>query len=302
MSAPTGSKAIVYAFSANLGIGITKSVAAIITGSGSMIAEAIHSFADCINQVLLFIGMRSSQKPATKKNPLGHGKAMYFWSFIVAMLLFSMGGMFSLYQGIQKIQHPHEMKSPVIALVVLAVSIVLEAISLRGVMKEIKPFKKKDMSYFRWFRESKQSSLIVIFAEDLAALVGLVFAFLAVLTAYITQNPFYDSLGTVAIGSLLILVAVGLGIEVKSLLIGESASADEQKEIKSFITKQKTVKKVFNLITVEHGHELVVAVKAEMQTAKTSRKLVENINDVEAAMRKQFPRIRQIFFEPDIKD
>lgn len=298
MSASGGTKAIIYAFSANLGIALTKAVAAAITSSGTMMAEAIHSFADCTNQILLFLGIKRADRPATKKNPLGYGKALYFWSFIVALLLFSMGGVYSLYEGIQKLRHPHPMESPLIALGVLAVSIVLEGFSLRGALKEIAP-EKKEQSYVQWFRSSRQSQLIVIFAEDFAAIIGLVFAFFAVLAAYLTGNPMYDSFGTISIGILLILISVAIGVEVKSLLIGESASPQEENLIKSHLKKDPSVEKVLNLITVEHGQELVVAVKVQMKDTNL-KKLVANINRLEKELKEKLPRIRQTFFEPDV--
>jgi len=299
MSAHGGTKAIIYAFSANFGIGVTKTVAAVMTGSGSMIAEAIHSYADCINQLLLFLGLKQASRPATARNPLGYGKAIYFWSFIVAILLFSMGGMFSLYEGIHKLLDPHEMKSPLIALGVLGVSIMLETLSLRGAMKEIEP-DRKGKSYFQWFKESRQSQLIVIFAEDLAALLGLIFAFFAVLASYLTGNPMYDSIGTIAIGTLLILVAIFVGVEVKSLLIGESASKEEEKEIQKYVNSDAAVIKVLNLITVEHGPTMIVAIKVHMKPS-TSKKMIDNINRIERELKKLNPRIRQTFFEPDFE-
>ncbi|MFZ0871358.1 MAG: cation diffusion facilitator family transporter, partial [Rhodanobacter sp.] len=213
-------KAILLALGANFAIFATKLFAAIVTGSGAMLAEAIHSLADCGNQGLLLLGMRQAQRPASDEYPLGWGRALYFWSFLVAMLLFSVGGMFSVYEGIHKLTAPEPLKWPWLALGVLAFGIVAESISMRGCMHEVNKVRGEQNLWY-WFRETRSSELLVIFGEDLAALLGLCVAALAIGGTMLTGNPIFDALGTMVIGVLLLIVAVLLAIEVKALLIGQ---------------------------------------------------------------------------------
>jgi cation diffusion facilitator family transporter len=302
MSHTNGSiKAIMYALGANGGIAVAKGFAAWYTSSGAMLAEAIHSFADCANQVLLLVGLRRAKKPVSEDHPLGYGKAIYFWSFIVALMLFSMGGIFSIYEGVHKIQHPEMPTSPWVAVGVLAVSILLELGSLKGALNEVSKVKGK-RSLARWFKVSRQSELIVVIGEDIAALLGLSLALAAVLLTMVTANPLFDALGTMAIGVVLVLVAVTLGIEVKSLLIGESADPETVSAMRQFLSERPEVAELYSLITLQLGTELMVAVKGRMQQQGTAGELVEDINCVEAALRTAFPQVRWIFFEPDVKD
>ena len=185
-------RAIFYAFLANLGIALAKSGAAVYTGSGSMLAEAIHSFADCGNQVLLFIGLRQSAKPADAEHPLGYGKVSYFWSFIVAILLFSMGGLFSIYEGWHKLHAPEGLSGVWVALLVLGVSIIIEMFSLYGCVREINKIRRGKL-FLHWFRTTRNAELVVVLAEDVAAILGLILAFCFILTAMITGNPVYDA-------------------------------------------------------------------------------------------------------------
>lgn len=302
MSHTDGSiKAIMYALGANGGIAVSKGAAAWYTGSGAMLAEAIHSFADCANQLLLLVGLRRAKRPVSEEHPLGYGKAIYFWSFIVALMLFSMGGIFSIYEGVHKMLHPEMPTSPWVAVVVLVVSILLELGSLKGALNEVNKVKGK-RSLARWFKVSRQSELIVVVGEDIAALLGLLLALAAVLLTIITANPFFDALGTMAIGVVLVLVAVTLGIEVKSLLIGESADPETVSAMREFLSGRPEVAEIYGLITLQLGTELMVAVKGRMQQQGTAGELVEDINCVEAALRTAFPQVRWIFFEPDVKD
>jgi cation diffusion facilitator family transporter len=209
----SSAKAIMYAFLANFGIAVAKGVAAFYTGSGSMLAEAIHSLADCTNQVLLFLGLKRSEKPATHTHPLGYGKVIYFWSFIVAVLLFSMGGLFSIYEGVHKLNHPEELNRVWVALLVLGVSIILESLSLFGALREIKHV-KKGKSLGEWIKTTVRAELLVVFGEDIAALLGLTVAFIFVLLAFLTGNPLYDSLGSICIGGILVLVSLFLIIRL----------------------------------------------------------------------------------------
>ncbi|MEW6220212.1 MAG: cation diffusion facilitator family transporter [Thermodesulfobacteriota bacterium] len=302
MSHTNGSmKAILYALGANLGIAAAKAAAAWHTGSGAMLAEAIHSGADSANQLLLLVGLKRAQRPVSEEHPLGYGKAVYFWSFLVALLLFSLGGMFSIYEGIHKIRHPEMPQSPLVALAVLAVAIVLEAGSLAGAVAEVRRVRGRQ-GWLSWFRTSRQSELIVVVGEDLAALVGLVLALLAVLATMISGNPLFDALGTVAIGTVLILVAVAVGVEVKSLLIGESADPETVAAIRAFLAGRPEVATIYNLITLQLGPQLMVAVKARMREETAASQLLGDINAVEQALKAAFPAIRWVFFEPDLRD
>jgi len=302
MSHTDGSiKAIMYALGANGGIAVAKGFAAWYTSSGAMLAEAIHSFADCANQVLLLVGLRRAKRPVSEDHPLGYGKAIYFWSFIVALMLFSMGGIFSIYEGVHKMLHPEMPTSPWVAVGVLAVSILLELGSLKGALNEVNKVKGK-RSLARWFKVSRQSELIVVVGEDIAALLGLLLALAAVLLTMVTANPLFDALGTMAIGVVLVLVAVTVGIEVKSLLIGESADPETVSAMREFLSGRPEVAEIYGLITLQLGTELMVAIKGKMQQQGTAGALVEDINRVESALRSAFPQIRWIFFEPDVKD
>jgi cation diffusion facilitator family transporter len=302
MSHSNGSiKAIMYALGANGGIALAKGAAAWHTGSGAMLAEAIHSFADCANQLLLLIGLKRAKRPSNQDHPLGYGKAIYFWSFIVALMLFSMGGIFSIYEGIHKMLHPTMPESPWIAVAVLVVSIGLEMGSLRGALVEVRKV-QGNRSFLNWFGTSRQSELIVVTGEDIAALFGLLFALAAVLGTIITANPIFDAVGTVSIGLVLILIAVAIGIEVKSLLIGESADPETVAAMREFLLKRSEVGEIFSLITLQLGTDLMVSAKVRMNEMGTAGALIEDINRVEAALRAGFPQVRWIFFEPDVKD
>jgi cation diffusion facilitator family transporter len=294
-------KTILFALAANFAIFVAKLVAAVLSGSGSMLAEAVHSLADCANQGLLLLGMRRSRRPASADFPLGFGKAVYFWSFLVALLLFSVGGMFSVYEGTHKLSHPEALRWPYLAIGVLVFGIVAESFSMWGCLREVNKARGGD-SLWRWFRDSRQSELIVIFGEDLAALLGLAFALGAVLLTHITGDPLYDACGSIAIGILLVIVAVFVAIEISALLIGQSADPQLRGELLGFVQAQPDVVRVFNVITLQLGPDLMVAVKAEMRDAGNGLQLVEAINRVEAAMKAQFPEIRWSFFEPDVAD
>jgi len=302
MSHENGSlRAIFYALGANLGIALAKTFAAWYTRSGAMLAEAIHSFADSANQLLLLVGLKRAKRPASDDHPLGHGKAIYFWSFIVALMLFSMGGIFSIYEGVHKLTHPEMPSSPWVAICVLAVSILLEAGSLKGAMKEVRKVQGR-RSFFNWFKTSRQSELIVVVGEDIAAILGLLLALFAVLATMLTDNPVFDALGTIAIGAVLVLVAVTVGIEVKSLLIGESGDPETVMALRAFLTAQPEIAQVYSLITLQLGLQLMVSVKVQMKNMDTAVRLIGDINRVEAALKSNFPQVRWIFFEPDVCD
>ena len=294
-------KAILLALGANFAIFVTKLFAAVITGSGAMMAEAVHSLADCGNQGLLLLGIRQARRPPSDEFPLGWGRALYFWSFLVAILLFSVGGMFSIYEGVHKLTHPEPLKWPWLALGVLVFGIVAESFSMRGCMQEVNKARGAQ-NLWTWFRETRSSELLVIFGEDLAALIGLCLATLAIGTTMLTGNLLFDAGGTIAIGVLLIVVAVLVAIEVKALLIGQGMEPRRRDELMAFLQTRPEVAEVLNLITLQMGPDVMVAVKARMQPVASDRALIDAINTVEAAMKAQFEDVRWSFFEPDVSD
>lgn len=294
-------RAIFFALGANFAITVAKGVAALFSGSGAMLAETVHSLADCGNQALLLLGMKQAKAPPSPEYPLGYGKAVYFWSFLVAVMLFTLGGMFSLYEGIHKLSHPEPLKQWWLAVGVLVFSIVAEGISMRACLVEVNKVRGKQ-SLRQWFRESRQAELIVIFGEDLAALSGLSLALVAVVLAVVTGNPLWDALGTVAIGLLLIVVAVFVAVEVKAMLIGQSADPRVAAEMKAFLEARPEMARVFHLITLQLGSDVMVSVKVQVAGAQTASQLVDSINTVEKAFRARYPQVRWSFFEPDDQD
>lgn len=294
-------KAILYALGANFAIFLTKLFAAVMTKSGAMMAEAVHSLADCGNQGLLLWGMKRSKQPPTPDFPLGFGKAIYFWSFLVALLLFSVGGVFSIYEGLHKLQHPEPLRMPWLAVGVLGFGIIAESFSMWGCLKEVNK-SRGQQNLWQWFRDSRQSELIVIFGEDLAALLGLAFALVAVLVTMATGNPVYDAYGTLGIGVLLIVVAVFIAVEVKALLIGQSADPALNRELRALIERQPEVARVFNLITLQLGNDVMLAAKIELAANGSMEEACEAINRVEVAIRQAHPEIRFSFVEPDTQD
>lgn len=294
-------KSIIYAFLANLGIAIVKTIAAIFTHSGSMLAEAIHSFADTGNQALLLVGLKKAAVPPNDKHPLGHGKEIYFWSFIVALMLFSLGGLFSIYEGIHKLSSTKAIENGGVALAVLGISIVLESLSLYGCLKEIKPL-RKNQSLYKWTQTTGRSELVVVLGEDLAALFGLSFAFIAILISIMTNNPIFDAIGSIMIGTLLVIVALFIAVKIKSLLIGESVDKELKQALEAFISNHKNVDVLFNLIAVQMGNDVMLAVKAKMKAAKNADELINNINECEKDIREKYPNVVWIFFEPDNVD
>ncbi len=301
MSAKADSvRSILYALGANLAIAATKTAAAIATGSSSMLAEAIHSFADSGNQALLLWGMKQAKRPPSPAYPLGWGKAVFFWSFIVALVLFSLGGLFSVYEGLHKIRHPEPLTNAWVAVGILIFGIVAESLSLRACLREVNKV-RAGRGLWHWFRESRQSELVVILGEDLAALLGLALALAAVLLTIATGNPLWDGLGSVAIGIVLIVVAAAIAHEIKALLIGQSADPATVSRMRDFLQRQEGVEKLFGLLTLQLGSSVMVAVKARMK-GQSADELVAAINRCEAAMRAEFPEIQWLFFEPDVAD
>ena len=301
MSQASSLRAVLYALGANTGILIAKGAAAAVTGSSAMLAEEIHSAADCGNQVLLLRGMKEAKREPDAKHPLGYGKVVYFWAFLVAVLLFTLGGLFSVYEGWHKLHQTEAITSPVVAILVLAVSIVLEAFSLAGCLREIRKV-SGGKSPWKFFKVSRNSELIIVLGEDIAALTGLALALIAILLALATGNPMFDALGSIAVGSLLIVVAVLLSIEIKALIIGESAEAETESAIRAFLVARSEVAEVYNLLTLQMGEGIMLAVKARMKETGSAIAMVDDINRVEADLRTVFPAVRWCFFEPDTRD
>ncbi|THB69496.1 MAG: cation diffusion facilitator family transporter [Gammaproteobacteria bacterium] len=293
-------KSIFLALGANLAIAIAKLLAALFTGSGSMIAEAIHSFSDCGNQLLLLLGLKVSKRPPSLEHPLGSGKAIYFWSFIVALILFSVGGGYSIYEGLHKLSHPQELGHEYVAVIVLLFAIFAEGFALRGCIQAINKV-RNGRSFFRWFRESRQSELLIIFSEDSAAILGLIFALVAVVTSWITGNPLYDAYGSIGIGVILIIVAFMVGLEVKALLIGQGVEPHIKSEMEEFLNEQEAVEHVYNLLTLQMGNDVMVAIKAKINRSEDSS-VEELINFTEKEFKERFPQTMWLFFEPDLRD
>jgi len=295
-------RAIFYALGANAGIAVSKYAAAFWTGSGSMLAEAIHSTADCANQLLLLLGMREARRPESVDHPLGHHRVTYFWAMVVALLLFFVGGAFSLYEGVERLLHPQPLQHGLLAMAVLGAAVALEGFSLWGALREIRK-ESGGKSFLRWFRETRQSELMVVAGEDIAALAGLALAFIAVAATELTGNPLWDALGSVAVGLVLMVVAVAVMTEVKKLIVGESVAPELRAEIAAFVAAQPEVERVLNIITLAWGDKMVIAVKALMRNMDgvSGAELVDAINAVEARMQQRFPSARWVFFEPDCR-
>jgi cation diffusion facilitator family transporter len=294
-------KSILFALFANSAIAVAKGVAAVVTGSGAMLAEAIHSVADAGNQLLLILGLRQTRKDPTDDHPLGFGKSIYFWSFLVAVILFSVGGMFSVYEGTHKLLHPEPLSYPWVAIGVLSFAIVAESISLWGCLREVNK-ERFGRSLFQWFRQSRSSALIVVFGEDIAALLGLVFALVAIVATFLTGNPLWDAVGTIFIGVLLIVVAFFIAVEVKDLLIGQSVEPKILAEMREFLESRPEIQQLYNLLTMQFGPDAMVAVKARMVPTGSEREMVIAINRVEHDFRARFGNTAWLFFEPDIED
>jgi cation diffusion facilitator family transporter len=293
--------AIIYALGANAGIALSKGVAAAYTGSSAMLAEAVHSSADCANQLLLLLGLKQARREPTPDHPLGFGKATYFWSFMVAILLFSMGGAFSIYEGVHKLSHPKLVENPWVAIGVLAFGSVLETWSLRGCVREIRK-RVGDMPLWRYFRESRESELIVVMGEDIAALVGLALALCAITLSVLTGNPAFDAWGSIAVGTLLVVIAVAVAVEIHGLLIGQSAAPQVRAAIEHWLKARPEVAQLYNVITFQLGNYQFVAVKARMRESQSASRLVAEINTVQDELKVAFQDVHWVFFEPDEKD
>lgn len=294
-------RAILYAFLANGGIAVAKTGAAWLTGSGSMLAEAIHSYADTANQVLLFLGLKQSVKPPDTEHPLGYGMLSYFWSFVVAMLLFSVGGLFSIYEGLHKFQHPEPLNQVWVAIVVLVIAIVLESFSLIGCLREIRNIRGA-RPFRQWLEHTRNSELVVVLGEDIAALLGLCLALVFISLAALTGNSVYDAIGSMCIGVVLIVISVFLTMRVQSLLVGRSADPLIQEEINQMISEDEDIEQVFNSITIQMGPYTMLAAKVKLKSGIDIDTAVDDINDLEVRLKKRFPNLKWCFMEPDVID
>jgi cation diffusion facilitator family transporter len=299
MSASGGSKAIIAALGANLGIAVIKFVAFAITGSSSMLAEGVHSVVDSGNQGLLLRGGRSARRDATPEHPFGFGRDRYVYGFLVALMLFSAGGLFALFEGVEKIRHPHHLDDPLVAIIVLVVAIGLESFSLRTAIGESVHLKGDD-SWVGFVRHAKNPELPVVLLEDVAALIGLVFALAGVGLAVLTDEPVWDGIGPCAIGALLITVAVVLVIETKSLLVGEAAAPAELAKIEVGLVGPG-VDRIIHLRTMHLGpEELLVGAKLAMPAGASLPQIAAAIDDAERRVREAVPSARVIYLEPDL--
>ena len=300
MSTEGSTKAILAALGANTGIAITKFIAAGISGSASMFAEGIHSVADTGNQILLLLGGKRAKRKATPTHPFGYGRSRYIYAFMVSIVLFSVGGMFSILEGVEKLSHPHELTDAWIPLTVLGIAIVLESFSLRTALKAAKEVRGRT-SLYNFIRHAKSPELPVVILEDIAALLGLIFAFGGVGLTVLTHDAAWDAIGTLAIGALLIVVAIVLGIETSSLLVGEGATANDTQLIAKALRMSEGVEDIIHMKTLYIGpDELMVAAKIAVKATDKATDIANAIDNAEANIRKAVPTALVIYLEPDI--
>ena len=300
MSASGGTRAIIAAFLANTGIALTKFIAWFFSGSASMLAEGVHSVADAGNQLLLILGGRQAKKKADKEHPFGYGRERYVYAFVVSIILFSVGGIFSIYEGVDKLTNPHELENAWLPLLVLSIAIVLESFSLRTAVKESNHVRGKQ-TWVQFVRRAKAPELPVVLLEDIAALIGLVFAFVAVGLTVITGNSLFDAIGTLMIGTLLIIVAIVLGIETKSLLVGEGANDDDVAKIEQAIVAGPEAERIIHMKTLYLGpDELLVAAKLGFTADQKVLEIAAATNVIEQRIRAAVPSARVIYIEPDV--
>jgi len=301
MAGDYGTSHIIQSLVGNVLIAASKGVAAVITGSGALLAETLHSLADCGNQLLLLLGVNRARRPPSTTHPLGYGRDLYFWSFMVALLLFSGGGVFSLYEGVHKFRHPEPVGGVWIGLIILGVSLVIEGWATLGNMREMNR-RRGQTSFLRYLRDTKDSDLVVIFGENSAAVVGLVFASLALMAASATGDGRWDAAGSFAIGLVLVGVAIFLAVEVKSLLVGESADPEVEQIARATAADDPRLVEVIQCITVQQGPgEVMVALKIRFQPELKVDAVSQAIDDFEERLRSKLPSVRWCFVEPDMK-
>ena len=300
MSQSGGTKAIIAALLANLGIAATKFIAWMFSGASSMLAESVHSLADSGNQLLLLLGGRKSRKRADGKHPFGYGRERFVYAFVVSIILFSVGGIFSIYEGIHKLEHPEPIEMWWLPILILSISIVLESISLRTALKEAAPA-RGNSSWFQFIRHAKAPELPVVILEDTAALLGLVFAFLGVGLTVLTDNSLFDALGTIAIGVLLVVVAAILGFETKGLLVGEGASVEDVQAIEKAIISGGETDGIIHMKTLYLGpDEFMIGAKLAFPAEMRFSEVAKAIDTIESRVREAVPAARVIYIEPDV--
>jgi cation diffusion facilitator family transporter len=299
MAAGGGSKAVIAALLANAGIAVAKFVGFLITGASSLLAESVHSVADSGNQGLLLLGQKQARREASEEHPFGYGRLRYFWAFVVTVVLFTLGSVFSLYEGYEKLVHPEEITSPAVGITILVVAILLETWSFRTAIVEANHV-RGNRGWWSFIRHAKTPELPVVLLEDAGALFGLVLALLGVTLAAITGDPVWDAYGTIAIGVLLGVIAVVLSIEMRSLLIGEAASSGDLTAIKAAIQQTPRVRRLIHVKTQHIGpEELLVAAKVELDEHLTFEAVVATINDAERRVREACASARMMYLEPD---
>jgi cation diffusion facilitator family transporter len=295
-----GTRAVVAALLANLGIAIAKFIGFALTGAASMLAEAIHSVADSGNQCLLLLGGRRARRRADESHPFGYGRERYFWAFIVALVLFSLGGAFAIFEGIEKIRHPHEIESAEVAITILLVAIALETFSFRTAIVEANKV-RGDAGWWQFIRRSKNPELPVVLLEDLGAEIGLFIALGAITASLVTDDPLYDGIGTLMIGILLTIIAVILATEMKSLLLGETADPRVQEAIRARVESDESVERLIHLRTQHLGpDELLVGAKVGFVDGLSVPELAATVNRIEANVRREVPEARVMYIEPDV--
>ena len=302
MASPASLKVIFFALAANVGIALAKSAGALFSGSAALLAEAIHSFVDCANQLLLLFGHRRAALQPNSRHPIGYGREVFFWSFIVAVLLFSLGGLFAIYEGVHKLEN-HELPTyPWLGVSILVFSLVLEGISFRTCLRQVRS-ENRFGSLWGWLKRTTSSDLLVVFLEDFAALVGLSSALCFLLLTWYTGNPLWDALGSITIGSILVLVAVILAVEIKSLLIGEAPAVDYEAEVAKIVSAHVPGSRLLKLIALQTGPgQVTISMKITPGTVTEVKVLIDGINAAEAKIKQEFPEVNWLFVEPDYRD
>ncbi|MFO0589803.1 MAG: cation diffusion facilitator family transporter [Polyangiaceae bacterium] len=301
MSGDKSNSHIFQSLAVNLAITVFKGGAAIYTGSGALLAETIHTGADCGNQLLLLLGVKQAEKKPDADHPLGYGRSLYFWSFMVALLLFTGGGVFSIYEGIHKMIHPEDVENVWVGVAILAFSLLLEGLSTLSNIRELNK-RRGAVPFFRYLSETKDSDLIVVFGENAAASLGLFFALAALGLTHVTHDGRYDAAGSLVIGLILIGVALFLAREVKSLLVGESADPNISKQAADIVVKSPELNALLNIITIQQGPgEVLVAMKVKIESRLTADQVCEAINAFERELRSRCPEVKWCFVEPDLE-
>jgi cation diffusion facilitator family transporter len=299
MAESGGTRAVIAALAANAGIAVAKFVGFLVTGSSSLLAESVHSLADTTNQGLLLLGRRTSRRLPTTEHPFGFGRERYFYAFVVALLLFTLGAVFAVYEGVHKVLDPHPLEDPVVAIVILFVAMCLEGFSFRTAIGESREL-KGGRSWWRFVRDAKIPELPVVLAEDSGALVGLVFALLGVVLSVVTGNPVWDGIGTIAIGALLGVIAAVLIVETKSLLIGEGATSDLLADITGSLVRDEVERVIHIRTQYLSPEELLVAAKIALVPALSLPEVARAIDAAEARVRAKVPLAKLIYLEPDL--